>query len=138
MSGSPQPHALIEAVSVALRQGDALLLVKRGRAPSLGLYAFPGGRVEPGETLIEAARRELFEETALFAAHLEPLRTILLPVEGDNGTPHYSLTVFLGKNPSGDLLAGDDAAEAGFFTLAEMASLPITASTFDAARSILS
>ena len=40
----------ISAVSVALVRGDRILLVKRGRAPARGLYAFPGGRVEEGET----------------------------------------------------------------------------------------
>ncbi|MCA9448942.1 MAG: NUDIX hydrolase [Candidatus Omnitrophica bacterium] len=58
------------AVSVALTQGDRFLLVKRGRAPSLGEYAFPGGRVEAGETLEEAARRELLEETGYQARTL--------------------------------------------------------------------
>ncbi|MBE7185410.1 MAG: NUDIX domain-containing protein [Methylobacterium mesophilicum] len=130
--------ALIEAVSIALRRGDALLLVKRGRAPSLGFHAFPGGRVEPGETLLDAANRELFEETALRVARLEPFRTILLPGDEDDAAPRYSLTVFIGHDGTGTLEAGDDAAEAGFFTLSQMASLSVTPSTLDAARSILS
>ena len=63
----------LPAVSVAMRRHDRMLLVKRGRAPSRGLYAFPGGRVEAGETLEAAARRELLEETGLEAGELSPL-----------------------------------------------------------------
>ena len=69
-------NRLIHAVSVAVVRGNRLLLVKRGREPSRGLHAFPGGRVEPGETNEEAARRELFEETGLRAENLAPIEIV--------------------------------------------------------------
>ena len=72
---------ILPAVSVALQHDDRLLLVLRGRAPSLGYYAFPGGRVETGETLEEAARRELAEETGLAVHELSPLA--LVRAEGE-------------------------------------------------------
>ncbi|TIS58122.1 MAG: NUDIX domain-containing protein, partial [Mesorhizobium sp.] len=52
---------IIPAVSVAVVRGDRVLLVKRARAPSQGLYAYPGGKVEPGETPEECLVRELHE-----------------------------------------------------------------------------
>ncbi|TGW06623.1 NUDIX domain-containing protein, partial [Mesorhizobium sp. M2D.F.Ca.ET.145.01.1.1] len=60
----------LPAVSVAVVRGDSILLVKRARPPSQGLYAFPGGKVEGDETLEDAARRELMEETGLRATGL--------------------------------------------------------------------
>jgi ADP-ribose pyrophosphatase YjhB (NUDIX family) len=124
---------ILPAVSVALQHDDRLLLVLRGRAPSRGYYAFPGGRVEDGETLEEAARRELAEETGLAAEMLSPL--VLVRVEGDE--VDYDLQVFFGVHVDGEPVAADDAAEAGFFTLAEMETLEILESVLEVARGLL-
>lgn len=50
--------------AVAVRDG-AILLIRRGTPPGEGLWSVPGGRVQRGETLVEAVRRELREETGL-------------------------------------------------------------------------
>jgi 8-oxo-dGTP diphosphatase len=123
----------LPAVSVAMRRQDRMLLVKRGRAPSRGLYAFPGGRVEAGETLEAAARRELFEETRLEAGELSPF--LMIHVEGE--VANYDLQVFLTSYVGGEAVAGDDAESAGFFTLEDMQTLPVTESVFHSAREIL-
>jgi ADP-ribose pyrophosphatase YjhB (NUDIX family) len=123
----------IAAVSVALVRGDSLLLVRRGQAPSLGLYAFPGGRVEPGETLDAAARRELAEETGLHATELSPLRRV--HIEGE--IADYDLQVFLGLHAGGEPEADSDADEAGFFTLAEMGLIQVIESVLVIARELL-
>jgi mutator protein MutT len=124
---------ILPAVSVALQHDDRLLLVRRGRAPSLGYYAFPGGRVEAGETLEEAARRELAEETGLVAGVLSPL--VRVPVEGDD--VDYDLQVFFGRYAGGEPIAADDAAEATFFTLAEMEKLQMPISVLEVGRNLL-
>jgi 8-oxo-dGTP diphosphatase len=124
---------ILPAVSVALQHDDRLLLVRRGRAPSLGYYAFPGGRVEAGETLEEAARRELAEETGLVAGALSPL--VRLPVEGDE--VDYDLQVFFGRYAGGEPAAADDADEATFFTLAEMEQLHVLDSVLEVGRGLL-
>lgn len=107
-----------------MRRHDRLLLVRRGRAPSLGLHAFPGGRVEPGETLEAAARRELLEETGLRAAELAPLLSIR--IEGEE--TDFDLRVFSTNHAGGEPSPGDDADEAGFFTVAEIRGMNLAPS----------
>lgn len=126
---------VVPAVSVALVRGDRILLVRRGRAPSLGLYAFPGGRVEAGETAEQAARRELCEETGLAAGRLVPHREYLIERERDG--VDFRLRVFAGTYAGGEAVAGDDADEAGWFTLADMAGLPVIESVLEVARELL-
>lgn len=127
MVASPT-RAPAKAVSVALLREGRILLVRRARAPAKGLYAFPGGRVEPGESLEEAALRELLEETGLTAGALSPLRTLHIPAEGAAGRS-YDLTVFVATDATGPLAAADDAEDAAFHPLAALADLPLTDST---------
>ncbi len=132
---TPLPE--IPAVSVALVRGDRVLLVERGRAPSQGLYAFPGGKVEPGETLEEAARRELAEETTLSARAYRPVRTIVLDGARVKHHVDYRLTVFAADYIGGEPVAGDDAAYAAFYTLAEMRGMPLADSVLEVAQELL-
>lgn len=124
---------ILPAVSVALQRGDSLLLVLRGRAPSRGYYAFPGGRVEAGEALEDAARRELAEETGLAVHELVPL--VLLRIEGDE--VDYDLQVFHGRHVEGEPVAADDAAEAAWFTLGQMRRSQVLDSVLSVAKDLL-
>lgn len=128
---------IIPAVSVALVRGDRILLVKRGRKPSAGLYAFPGGRVEPGESHDDAALRELQEETGLAAANLRPQTVVNIPPSPAEDAPGYRLVVYSADWVSGEPVAADDAAEAAFFTRDEIAALPTTDSTDEIAMDLL-
>lgn len=128
----------IPAVSVALMRGDSILLVKRGQAPSRGYYAFPGGRVEPGETNEQAARRELLEETGLEVGEIMPLRAYMIEAERDGREIIYRLQVFAGRDRGGEPRADTDAEEAAFFTLAEMDALLVTPSVLEVSRELLS
>lgn len=123
------------AVSVAILHDGRVLLVRRGRAPAKGWYAFPGGRVEDSETLEAAARRELLEETGLTAGSLAPLVTV--PVGDDDGRPAFRLTVFHGTGFTGTLAAGDDADDAGWFDAGAVAGLAVLADVREIALALL-
>lgn len=125
----PMSDTLIPAVSVALRRGDTLLLVQRAHEPAKGQWAFPGGRVEPGEALADAARRELAEETGLHAGAMRELTVM------DLG--RFRLTVFSGDALPGEPVAADDAAAAAFFSLAAIEAMDATESTKTCARMVL-
>lgn len=131
MSTAPVP-----AVSVALVRANTVLLVKRGRPPSQGLYAFPGGRVETGETLQDAARRELFEETGLECGPLNPVADLLIESAHDGGLD-FILHVFSSSYVGGEPVASSDAAEARFFTLAELQRLELVGSVGEIAAKLL-
>ena len=127
----------IPAVSVALVNGDRVLLVRRGRPPSLRLYAFPGGRMEAGESAEQAARRELFEETGLVAGKLALYRELLIGREPHTNPSVFRLQVFTGEHEGGEPRAGDDADEAGWYTLADMENLPVIQSVREVAQELL-
>lgn len=127
---------VVPAVSVAVLRDRSIMLVRRGRAPSKGLYAFPGGRVEAGESLEQAARRELAEETGIEVGALVRLRDISIDSRDDGGSL-YLLTVFGARHAQGEPIAADDADEAAFFTLSEIERLPLTDSTLEIVLELL-
>jgi ADP-ribose pyrophosphatase YjhB (NUDIX family) len=127
----------LPAVSVAVVRGETVLLVKRARPPSQGVYAFPGGKVEPGEALAQAVARELLEETGLRAQDYRPLRDIHIDGSGENHPFDYLLTVFGAAYTDGEAMASDDAETAAFYTLGEMADMPLAGDVMEVAEELL-
>lgn len=105
-------------VSAVVVDGGDLLLVQRGRAPYAGLWALPGGGVEPGETLSEAVTRELLEETGLEGACGE----LLAAREDISDEGHFVVLVHRVHIMSRDgTVAGDDARAARWVDLGDVA-----------------
>lgn len=126
----PLPTAAKRAVSVVLVDAGRVLLVRRANAPARDLYAFPGGRVEDGETLEAAALRELFEETGLKGTDPHPFREFDLQERDASGrlSSWFHLTVFraaLADDSASRPAAADDALEAAWYYPAGLTALPM-------------
>ncbi len=113
------------AVSCIVRRQNRYLLVRRGRGPSAGQYAFPGGKVEAGERLVEAVLRELREETGLTGHSVRFFRLydLITPADTQPGS-HFVLAVhFAEVDDAQDAVAGDDADALGWFRADETGAL---------------
>jgi 8-oxo-dGTP diphosphatase len=104
---------------VCLRQGNQVLLIQRGKEPGLGKWAFPGGKVQWGETTAEAALRELQEESGL-SGTIGPMLGLYDVVQP---TYHFAIACYFASGPVGELKAGTDAADARWFHVDEVAKL---------------
>jgi len=116
-----RPAVTVDVVVVARREGRfQVLLVRRARPPFAGLWALPGGFVEPGEGLEAAARRELREETGLEPACLEQLHAFGDPGRDPRGwTISVAYLALLGDEEAQawQPQPGSDAAGVGWFDL---------------------
>jgi len=104
------------AVGVVCLKGDEVLLIRRGKAPRQGEWSLPGGRIEPGERAVDAALRELAEETGV-TARILGLIDVVDGIFADEGR-HYVLIDYVAEWVSGTAVAGDDATDAAFMPVA--------------------
>jgi 8-oxo-dGTP diphosphatase len=134
------PSAPIVAVGVIIRQDDRIVLIRRAKEPSRGLWTFPGGAVELGESLQEAARREALEETGL-EVEIGEVATVIDSIVRDKGGQvqyHYVIVDYFARPAGGALQAGSDVSEARWFRLAELDGLEMTEKAGQLARHLLS
>src|SRR5437763_8521901 len=111
------PETPLIGVGAIIVENGRVVLVKRGHPPLLGEWSIPGGVLEVGEMLREAAVREAREETGLVVEPGEILGVFdrVLREEG-RVRFHYVLIDFLCRRVSGELRAGGDAEEVRWFT----------------------
>ncbi|MBR1218065.1 NUDIX hydrolase [Bradyrhizobium sp. U87765 SZCCT0131] len=111
--GSPAPIRPQLAVSASIFRDGRILLVRRARQPGKGVYTLPGGRVEFGETLVEAIAREVREETSLTIeiAGLSGWREVLPnPDLGANG--HFVILSFATRWLAGEVVLNEELDDA--------------------------
>lgn len=109
---------------VVLDDAGRLLLIRRGHAPSAGLWSVPGGRVEPGETPAAAVEREVLEETGLRVRAGAEVGRIRIPGDGVvYDVADFSCTLL---DPPAAAVAGDDAADVRWADAAALDRLECT------------
>lgn len=123
----PDRTTLAGAVlSIVVRDGR-MLLVRRRNPPDQGLWGFPGGRIEHGESYLAAAARELREETG-FETHAEGTLTAfdLIDRDGHGQIRFHYLIVAVKCHDNGwtAIRAGDDACDVGWFDMAQVHASP--------------
>ncbi len=104
------PQAPQVAAAAVVRKGNTVLLIKRGVAPNKGLWAIPGGSVELGETLQQAAEREVLEETGLTVKAGEAVHVFDYVERAKTGTIrfHYVIVDVVADYVSGEIMAAEE------------------------------
>ena len=122
------PARPIVAVSAAIVREGRVLIARRARAPAHGIYTLPGGVVEVGETLHEAIKREIAEETGLT---IEPIALAgyreRIAHDGNGGVEqHFVILPFAARVISGEVMLNEELAEVRWLRPSELVGLPTT------------
>lgn len=117
------PVYAITAVGAILIPNGKILLVRRGSEPGKGLWSIPGGAIEAGENIYEAAQRELYEETGVSAKPIGVVGVVNLVIKDKalKTIYHYVILgiLFDEKTMEGVLRPGGDAVDVAFVPLNE-------------------
>ena len=125
------PTRPIVGVGTVVMDSDMVLMIKRGKPPRRGSWSLPGGAQELGETIREAARREVREETGLEIG-IFGLIDVVDSVRSDADDKieyHYTLIDLAGYSVGGTLMAGGDAQDCRWFTRTEINAMDIWSET---------
>jgi 8-oxo-dGTP diphosphatase len=130
------PEVPLVGVGTIIIEGGRVLLVRRAHPPIQGQWSIPGGVLEVGELVREAAIREAREETGLIVepGHLLGVYDRVLRNEEQRVQYHYVLIDFLCRRVGGELAAASDAAEVRWFSRDELPPLNLAEDTQDVIR----
>ena len=125
------PERPYVGVGVVVLRRDQVLLAQRGKQPRRGQWSLPGGMQEVGETLHEAARREVMEETGVeieIVGLIDVIDTIRRDADG-RVELHYTLIDYAALWRGGEARAGDDAMGVKWVPVADVPSLGLWSET---------
>lgn len=130
------PERPVVGVGAVVWRGDRVLLIRRGKPPRAGEWSLPGGAQELGESVLEAARREVREETGLELSRVELLTVVDSIGRDDEGRVrwHFTLIDVWAEAAPGEARPGSDAVAVGWFTLDELERLGLWSETLRVVR----
>ena len=114
-------------------RGSQILLVRRRNPPNAGKWSVPGGLVELGESVEDAARREVLEELGI-GAEIGSVFTVVSNVETDDSGKvkyHFVIIDYLGKPLGERIRLNDESCEYGWFGYSEALRLEMVPKTRD-------
>ena len=131
MSDRRYPARPIVGVGTVVLDGEMVLMIQRGKPPRKGSWSLPGGAQELGETIREAARREVHEETGLEIEIFGLLDVVdsVRPDADGNIEYHYTLVDLAGYAVGGKLMAGGDAQDCRWFTRSQIDAMDLWSET---------
>jgi 8-oxo-dGTP diphosphatase len=122
------PNRPILAVSAAIIRDGRVFIARRARGPALGVWTMPGGMVEAGETLAEALKREIVEETSM---DIEPValaghREVVVRDQDGKVSRHFVIMCFASRWIGGETRLNDELDESRWIYPAELSELKTT------------
>jgi ADP-ribose pyrophosphatase YjhB (NUDIX family) len=134
--------ALVPTIGVlaVVPRGDTVLLARRANPPDEGLWGFPGGRLESGESLAQAAARELLEETGVTAEFTRSLEVfeVIRRDAAERLEFHYVLVPMVGRWIAGEPAPGIELLDVAWMTVRMIARVPSSSETARLAAAVLS
>ena len=131
MQSNHRPTAPQVGVGAVVFHDGAVLLVQRRNPPCADEWAIPGGKVRLGETLQQAAEREILEETGIQIKAGDPVFAFDLIENDDSGGVrwHYAIIDLQADYISGEIRAGDDAIAAAWFKPEDLTTVVVNSTT---------
>ena len=131
MNNRRYPKRPITGVGAVILHSEKILLIQRGKQPQKGAWSLPGGAQKLGETIYEAARREIREETGLKVEILGLVDVVDSIRRDEMGEVeyHYTLVDMAAVSSGGIPQAGGDAQDCRWFTLSEIEAIEVWSET---------